>query len=435
MTQYTPNAITSSTPQSLTPANKHLQLPAKTISSDVSRPLENADFQGPAPYLGSIAKFASPPPQSDTENSPETDHETGPDSAVLTRFARQAAARRLLPDERVADCLRRPQPGAPHVEIVGQPGQSAHYANLLTCARLWTCPVCAARITEQRAQELRQAVLTWTVESESGFVVLLTWTLRHCASDQLADLLRALTGAHRAFKSGAPFQRLRQRYGWFGSTAALETTHGENGWHPHLHELVFFQPLAATAWSEFESEAKARWLAVLKRHGRDATWSAGLDIREGDSDVWEYVAKYGKAPEKERWTIEREVAKGAVKNGRDGRSAFQLLDDYLQGDERAGDLFLEYAAAFKGKKQLVWSKGLKEALAVTEQSDSEAAAALPDESVLLAQIGLTAWYDVLRLPRDVRAELLQVAKYGGFSALRGFLEREGIYLPESPENG
>ena len=46
---------------------------------------------------------------------------------------------------------------------------------------------------------------------------------------------------------------------------------------------------------------------------------------------------------------------------------FDLLRQYPESPELFGDLFREFADAFKGKRQLVWTKGLKELLAVDEK--------------------------------------------------------------------
>ena len=60
--------------------------------------------------------------------------------------------------------------------------------------------------------------------------------------------------------------------------------------------------------------------------------------------------------------------------GRAGRSPFQLLADYAdQNDARAGALFAEFAGVFKGRRQLVWSPGLKKLAGIDEVSDEQAA--------------------------------------------------------------
>ena len=367
--------------------------------------------------LGTIAKIASPP------------HPSAQQEEVLQRFYAQSLSRELLPDERVALCLRALRPGHRTVEIVHDAAcQRAHYKNLVTCGRLWFCPVCASRITEKRAQELFTAVNNW--QQDSGFVALITFTLRHHQDDPLETLVDALRDAYRRFKAGAPWQRIQERYGWHGSVTALEVTFGENGWHPHLHVLGFFQPLASSAWASFPDVVKQRWINVLAAAGRDATWEHGVDVRDAQSDVYDYVAKYGRMPKGSRWTLDREVAKSPTKKaGKDGFTPWELLIRYGEGNQAAGKLFQEYARVFKGRNQLTWSSGLRAELLIgEEQSDEDIAAELPDDLALLASLTKEQWRTILRLKRDVRGELLHVAGSGDRDVLIAFLALHGVYV-------
>jgi len=175
--------------------------------------------------LDSIAKIAST-----LKNDPIDE--------LYTRFYLQTLARELLPKERVAQCLRMIVPGINQVDVMLHPTkQKATYRNLITCARLWFCPVCASRITEERAKELTLATARW--HDSGGFVAMLTLTLRHNSYQPLGEVLKTLREAHRRFKSGRTFKTMQADYGWSGSVTTLEVTHGGSGWHPHLHELVF----------------------------------------------------------------------------------------------------------------------------------------------------------------------------------------------------
>lgn len=350
-----------------------------------------------------------------------------PQDWIIYKFYLQSLARELLPDERVAKCLRQIIPGKRSADIkLDRPKRAAHYANLITCGRIWQCPVCASKITEKRAQELQTAVARW--HEQGGFVALLTFTLRHNIHDDLKTSEQKLKNAFRRFKSGAPFQRMQQRYGWVGSITATEVTHGDNGWHPHLHGLAFFEPLSSDSWAQFKRSAKARWLTVLDAEGAAATWTHGLDIREGDGAVADYVAKFGKLPTGITWTIERELTKAPVKRAHaDGMTPFQMLEAYGDGDKRAGQLFQEYVRVFKGRAQLTWSRGLRELLGLGEEAADEALAELlPDELELLISFLPAQWHAILRLPRDIRAELLVIAGRGNLSDLQGFLRFWGI---------
>ncbi len=265
------------------------------------------------------------------------------------------------------------------------------------------------------------AVTKW--HAQGGFVALLTFTLRHNIDDRLADLQKALRNAYRRFKSGKGFQTLSGRYNWMGCVTAMEVTYGQNGWHPHLHVLVFFDPLASATWSQFKEVAKARWLTVLEAEGAAATWEHGLDIREADADVHDYLAKFGKLPTGTTWTIERELTKAPAKRAHpDGMTPFQMLERYGDGDERAGRLFQEYVRVFKRHNQLTWSRGFRDELGLgAEAADEDLAVMLPDEMELLASLSRDQWRAILRLSHDIRGELLVIAGRGSLSDLAGFL--------------
>lgn len=351
------------------------------------------------------------------------------DDATLQRLYIQCLERKLMPYERIHDCLRKPVPGRRTVDImVNAEKCSAHYKNLITCGSVWICSVCASRITEQRAADLQKAVTSWHVNG--GFVAMLTFTLRHDSSDKLADVLKALRKSYRDFKSGRSWSEFEKMFCWSGSVTALEVTHGQNGWHPHLHALVFFEPMSAHTWREFKSMAKTRWLSSLERSNRDATWEHGLDIRESDQDVYDYIAKFGQEPIDTGWTLEREIAKAAVKQAREGgRTPFQLVMDYGNGDVAAGKLFQEYAAVFKGKNQLVWSRGLRDLLKLgDEPSDEQLAETIPEDHMLLASLNLWQWRQIMALPYDLRGHLLVISASGDKNALAAFLGQIGIDL-------
>ena len=333
-----------------------------------------------------------------------------------------------MPGERIFSCMRKIVPGKQTVDLIYDPSrQAAHLKNLMTCGSVWMCPVCAARITEQRAEELRRAVLKW--REGDGFMAMITFTLRHNKGDRLETVLEALREAHRRFKSGTPFQSIKQQFNWHGSVTALEDTHGQNGWHPHLHELVFFDALSRDTWSQFAGAVKSRWISSLAAEGRDATWKHGVDIRDTDEQIYDYIAKYGHEPLDTSWTIEREIAKSPVKKARtvEGRTAFQMLADVAVGDHSGAPLFQEHCRVMKGRKQLVWSKGLREELGLNdEQTDEALAAALPDEYITLASITAAQWRVIKAADWSIQARLLDIGQTGDKSAVVAFLRDLGI---------
>jgi hypothetical protein len=119
-----------------------------------------------------------------------------------------------------------------------------------------------------------------------------------------------------------------------------------------------------------------------------------------------YAAEYAS-----KWGLEREMTKGHIKKARKGSTPFDLLRACLHDDDRrAAALFLEYAKAFKGKRQLVWSKGLKALFDLSDETDEEISAHLDDQAVQLGKIELEDWRLILKF--DVRGEVLELARHG-----------------------
>ncbi len=339
--------------------------------------------------------------------------------ARIRRFMVQSGGRDLMPDERVAVCLRRRIPGAAFVSVLYSPAQrAAHFGGLQVCGSVWMCAVCAARISEVRRLELDQAIKAW-----GGQLVLATFTLQHKASDALVSLLDDLQGAVRKMRSGRAWMAFQERYGMVGSIRALENTDGVNGFHPHQHVLFFVA--SGIDLEAFTRELRDRWGSSVAKVGRYASPRWGLDVQAADAKIADYVAKFGREP---KWTTAHELAKAVSKRGRrDGLTMMELLDAYVVlGDVAAGQRWQEYAITFKGRKQLVWSKGLRAllGLVVEEKSDQEIVEEIVEDAVILAQLDMAAWRVVLA--NDARGELLEVASSGDADKVWLFLGSLGI---------
>lgn len=265
--------------------------------------------------------------------------------------------------------------------------------NLVACGSVWVCAVCAARITELRRRELEQAI---GVAREQGLqVVLVTLTIRHHAGDDLRPLSDVLLSAWRSVVEGRAGQRLRG-LGMVGFVRALEVTHGKHGWHPHLHVLMFLS--AGADLGAVEGLVTERWALRAGRLGHAVT-DAGVDFRETYGAVADYVAKFGHEPATdEPWGVSAEMAKWPVKQGRSagpehaGRTPMQLLSDSMEGDDQSGVLFRLYAFAMKGRRQLVWSRGLRELLELSEEvSDQEAAEMEGEDMPEVARLTPIQW--------------------------------------------
>lgn len=364
------------------------------------------------------------------------------------RYAMQAGAREILGNSSgVYHCLRtvRSKKG---VEVWhSAERKSAHYGNLRICGLHWVCPVCAVKIVQHRAGEVARAVSL--VQEHGGTVVFQTLTLPHYAGQHLPTLLNEFLAAVRSFKGRRLYRDVMASLEHLGEIRSLETTIGVNGWHPHTHSLHFFDG-GPEEMEKAREELSALWGRVVAKRGLGEVHEVhGLDFQivgsresgEESTIVAEYVAKAADGLEERfkggRWEAWDELARGNSKQARrGGRTPFALLADYaLAGDEEAGELFRDYAGAFKGKNHLRWSKGLREALGLSlvPLTDQEAAELEIEPASLLGLLSRYEWKVILAAGVRAKSDLLDVAAEGNWAAVESFVA--GLMVPARAVGG
>ena len=378
-------------------------------------------------FLGTNAKY-----KNRTRIDPETGEILGivdPMAGRVQRFVLQSVARKFLPKSRTDKCLRLRQKGK-QVEVwKSHEFKTASFAGLQTCGSVWACPVCSAKIAERRRVEIVAAMAAH--KAAGGWVTLLTLTAPHQRTDNLSDLLFKQAKALNRFANDRHVKAAFRSMGIIGQIRALEVTHGRlspsnNGWHPHYHVLQFgglgdgYVPLSWLQMVDLEDVLFQRWANACKLAGLgEPSRAHGLKLDDG-SKAAKYVAK---------WGLEDEMTKGHTKKALHGETPFDFLRSYLADstDKQAGALFREFAETFKGKRQLLWSTGLKKRYAIGELSDEELSSQMEDEARLLGQITLPQWCDVLAV--DGRGVVLQLAASGGWDAVAVYLAS----IKRSPE--
>jgi hypothetical protein len=328
----------------------------------------------------------------------DTKSHSTPDSIRFERYALQVQAKKLLPSERVSGCLFRRISKASGVSILfNRNRHQANYGNLARCGSGWVCPVCAAKISEHRKSELKQAIDNHKING--GAVFLLTLTNSHNVSDSLSSLKIGQRKAMKHFFADRQGLALFDLFGKVGHVNAYEVTHGFNGWHPHHHILVFVKKsLSCVLTYEIQKGLAAHWVECCRKSKLPLPdLQHGLDLQDG-SYAEAYVGK---------WGLEDEMTKGHIKKGKQGgRTPFDLLRSAKDGDEQAGKLFQEFAIVFKGSRQLVWSRGLKKALLVSDDlSDQQVVDATEKESELLLELEVIQWFAIRA--QEQRANLLK----------------------------
>jgi hypothetical protein len=349
----------------------------------------------------------------------EKSHQLGRD-ARLIRWRLQREAQALLPEERVAFCMRRIQ--AAMVDVLYSPHrQLAHYHGLMRCGSVWVCPICAAKISEHRRSELEQAIASCI--ANGGTVYLATYTIAHKRYDQLSELLNRFLAARKRAKQGSAVQELKKKFGVLGTVSVREVTWSEqNGWHPHCHELIFFSREIDT--QAYAQVVRERWQRSAEHEGLSMN-DHGFQLDRTFGAVADYVAKFGREPLREPWGTAAELAKSHLKRGRghEHLTPFAMLELISLGHDELKPIFIEYAKWFKGKHQLVWSAGLRSRLLTTagDLSDLDIMQEQElEEVILLGQLNRCQWSTVLR--NEARGELLEVAKSGNWQDVLAFLQ-------------
>lgn len=377
--------------------------PKKFIASDFIRQqnslVQNKNSDSAKSVLGKITKSASKP----------IFKGLGDDFVILRskaclrvkRFLLQEKACELLPSERVNNCLKKRITKEQGVIVkYNKVTKTASYGNLQACGSVWNCAVCAAKISEKRRSELKQGIARH--RKNGGYVYLLTLTNSHHHGDNLEQLMAGQKKAIKYLWSDRKSKEHFSELGKVGHITANEVTHGKNGWHPHMHILMFFDK--AVDIKELQTFIANYWQHCCKKSKlKEPSIEHGCDITDGKF-ADRYVAK---------WGIEEEMTKGHIKKGRaGGNTPFDLLRLSESGCENSGRLFQQYAAAYKGKRQLSWSSGLKKLLLVEDVTDKEVAEKDDDDSIEERELALEIWRLVLIY--KARGEVLKAIELDKF---------------------
>jgi len=282
------------------------------------------------------------------------------------RFRLLNTARELLPDHKSIQCCMKHMKRGVETATIESNGDKARITGVHRCNYGYICPVCAPKIAMSHARELAAAC---AAAYQKGWKVYhVTYTLSHHAGTTLAEVLSSLADARRKyFLAGRGYQALKNEAGIQGSARALEVTHGRNGWHPHFHELLF---LSGDVPDDFETVLTARWLEAVAKVGASASPDHALKLEAGSKQISEYLNKFGQLPLDGGHSVEMELSHGHTKIARQkGATPFALLETAREGNQKAGQLFCEYADVMRGRAIIRWSKGLRQALGLLEQSE------------------------------------------------------------------
>lgn len=323
------------------------------------------------------------------------------------------------------------------------------------CGSVWTCPTCSPKINMSRQKEIQHCYDAFLTLPESD-AMLVTFTMKHGFSDKLAITFKKLKDAFRILQMSHTYKKMvgytstKQKNGiktkieikseldLSGIISATEITHGQNGWHPHLHQLWFFQKkLTKKEIEKLRSDLFKEWKKALLSLGMEAPIeffnkrALGVDVRRALSAA-DYLTKFGS---ERQWGPEKELASAHSKKGkRAGRTPFQILKDSISSEDKklrdsSSKLFQDYADATFSKHQLDFSSGLKKLLAELgvdlTQTDEDIVQSLEEDSHQLGSLTDEEFEALVKLPDSYPVEpfstCLMICKLSGLKEAQRFI--------------
>lgn len=339
---------------------------------------------------------------------------------------------------------------------VGTPVQGgprvAGFRGLATCTSVWACPTCGPKIGRVRADEIRQALDAHA--RRGGHALFMTLTMHHHLGVSLSQLWNGLQAAWRSLRQRKTWKLLR-KVGIHDLRVFEATVSEVTGWHPHFHIVLFVpdegaEDLVLRNWTKLQRE----WSAAVEAQGRYADHKGQdlqvIDLHAGSTDevdntaLADYVSKISSS-----WDIPSEVARGSEKRSRKGnRTPFQVLADLVSEegdfdeDARSRDLAIwrEWEKVTHDRRQVTWSRGLREELGVKESKVDDESVSQPDdvpnEVVKMHSIAGMLPSEWSKLNRNqqlsMKEELLRVAELSSAdtisASLRAVCDSYGVQL-------
>jgi hypothetical protein len=347
-----------------------------------------------------------------------------PASAVVERGQRLEARYKLRSSLRRVTSLKRLQScGLPlgGDMIVRQMNGVSHYAGMSTCGSGWVCPVCSAKIRYHRADEASRAVVSALDKGMDALFV--TRTIPHSAEDRLGVTLGLLAEGRRYVANQKVVKEVRKSAGYQGGIAAKEITFGLNGWHPHTHDIEYYEDELSLEDFAALSSAYYEYLSrFYNRNGFDGlTFSHGVRVEQVQLDgvaLARYVAKLQEGTNI-RLHAAYELTRADLKQGRAGAlMPFDIVSEFFgTGDMALLDLWHEYEGETFGKSVIRFTKGLRALLLAGEaEKTDEELAALQVGGVDIVRFAGWFYRKIARVP-GLEGKVLTALDSGGFAAL------------------
>ena len=323
---------------------------------------------------------------------------------------------------------RRVTLGSGFAEIRQRDG-NPYLSGVYRCASIHGCPLCGSVIRSGRAAAISEGAGRWLQAGNS--ILFASFTFPHDRGMPCAAGREVVSKGWSHMTAGRAWVDLKASVPVVGYHRSVEFTYGENGWHPHIHSMIYLEgAVTAEQYAQVRLYLERSWRAWARLRGlRRPSDAHGVDVGICVSgvDVGNYIAKT-----QEGRAVGNELVRGDLKAARHrSRTPFQILDDFrVNGDKSQLALWLEYEQATKGLRAITSSRGLPEILGVPEQTDDELAAENRDGEAV-ALVPVETWNQVTART-GLTWQLLDAAGCGGLEAVNAVLAAHGLGLARTP---
>jgi len=330
----------------------------------------------------------------------------------------------------------------------------AGFSHLYRCGSVWACPRCAPKVAHWRADDLADLLKVATERGCSG--TLMTFTIEHHWGQRLEDCWGAVAAGWHAVTSGKQWRSDEAAYGFVlvdghpyvpsaeGRKCAdcgrsrgehekripwvrvVEVTTGPNGWHVHIHALLLWKgDGGADPAMNVAARAFLRWQRAVQRKGFDCSVK-GFDIRGAKLRPGNMLHEYFTKLANEVTGGHAKLAKGK------GRTPFQVLGAVVDAGGESGQfeedlkLWRQWEKASKGRRQVAYSKGLREWAGLRQDKQDEEIASETLEAPDDLEISPRSWADELAHRYRRQCEVMEAAESGGYPAVASLLDGWGV---------
>lgn len=311
----------------------------------------------------------------------------------------------------------------------------AGLAGLVSCGSVWVCPVCNAKVMQRRALEVGAVIAR--AHAEGLVVAEFTFTLRHTRGDRLRPLWDAVGDCWGAVTHGRQWTAEGRQIGRVGFLRAVEVTYGSNGFHPHVHAALIAERLDEESLRAVQSAMFGRWVRKAVALGLDAPRAVAQEahlLSDGAAgDLGRYLTEansYAGVTVDVAQRVGMELTQTQSKRARSGHGTspvWELLDGANNGTVSELRLWREWEAASHGRRQISYSRGLRERFGlVTDLTDEEIAGEeLGTEEDAGLFITSPGWARMVANP-DWIPDALAVQERAGWQVLSAWLSERAV---------